>query len=251
MNSEEIISGGLLEAYITGQLSDADKAAVESSLKIPEVRIAYVEIQSKLEFMAFKAALEPGANVRTNLLSKLILKGSNKARTTYLMAASISLAILSSAAAFYFYTKYTISNEQLAQLSQQNEALTNNIQQVNQQMTSMRTDLSILINPAFTRIVMNSTQEGIVQQAVIYHNPSERKVYLNSSTLPELPEDLQYQLWALIDGQPVDAGVFISSKDTFQQMNSFEQVDAFAVTIEPKGGSKSPTLEKMQVYGEG
>lgn len=251
MNSEEIISGGLLEAYITDQLSDAERADVESSLNNPEVRKGYHEIQQKLEYMAQYAAINPASGVKTNLLSKIILRGNNKVRTTYLLAASISMALLSTAAAFYFYTKYSASNEQLAALTQQNEVLTNNIQQVNQQMTGMRTDLSILINPAYSRIVMNSTQTGIVQQAVIYHNSSERKVYLNTSTLPELPEHLQYQLWALIDGQPVDAGVFNSSKDTFQQMNSFEQVDAFAVTIEPKGGSESATLEKMQVYGEG
>ena len=100
------------------------------------------------------------------------------------------------------------------------------------------------------RIILVSTDESSARQAVIYFNPSELQVYLNSSTLPELSEDLQYQLWALIDGTPVDAGVFNLRKDEFQLMNPFDRVDAFAVTIEPKGGSTSPTLETMQVYGE-
>ncbi|MEQ9232093.1 MAG: anti-sigma factor, partial [Cyclobacteriaceae bacterium] len=137
-----------------------------------------------------------------------------------------------------------------AGLLNQNEELADNVQQVNQKMDRMKSDLTVLINPAFSRVIMNSTQDGIVQQAVIYFNPSDRQVYLNTSTLPELSEDQQYQLWALIDGQPVDAGTFDVLKDQFQQMKQFERVDAFAVTIEPKGGSEGPTLEKMQVYGE-
>ena len=140
--------------------------------------------------------------------------------------------------------------DQLLVLETQNREMADNIRQVNTRMEGMRQDLSVLINPAYTRVVMNSTQPGLVHQAVIYFNPSEQKVFLNSSTLPPLSENQQYQLWALIDGQPVDAGTFDVVQDEFQQMRSFERADAFAVTVEPKGGSTSPTLEKMQVYGE-
>ncbi len=250
MTSEEIISSGLLEAYITDDLSPSERVEVEAHLKELAVRNEYQTIQQKLEAMAFAGAVSPGQDVRYSLLMKLATKGSRKSRMIYYLAASISLAILSSMAAFYFYSKYTATNDQLLVMETQNSEMADNIRQVNSRMEGMRQDLSVLINPAYTRVVMNSTQSGFVHQAVIYFNPSEQKVYLNSSTLPPLSENQQYQLWALIDGQPVDAGTFDVVKDEFQQMRSFEQADAFAVTIEPKGGSTSPTLEKMQVYGE-
>lgn len=250
MTSEEIISSGLLEAYLTNDLSDEQRSSVEAHLKDRSVRKEYLAIQQKLEAMAFAASLAPDQEVRYRVLMKLVTKGSSKGRMMYYLAASISLALLSMAAAFYFYSKYTITNDQLLAMESQNREMADNIRQVNTRMEGMRQDLSVLINPAYSRVVMNSTQSGLAQQAVIYFNPSEQKVYLNSSTLPELTEGQQYQLWALIDGQPVDAGTFDVVKDGFQQMRSFERADAFAVTIEPKGGSTSPTLEKMQVYGE-
>jgi hypothetical protein len=250
LTNEEIISSGLLEAYLTDDLSDEQCAVVEAHLKNASERKEYTIIQQKLEALALAGAIAPDQDVRYRTLMKLVTKGSVKGRMIYYLAASISLALLSMASAFYFYSKYTDTNDQLLSLESQNREMADNILQVNTRMEGMRQDLSVLINPAYTRVVMNSTQSGLIHQAVIYFNPSEQKVYLNSSTLPELNEGQQYQLWALIDGQPIDAGTFEVVKDEFQQMRSFEQADAFAVTIEPKGGSTSPTLEKMQVYGE-
>jgi len=50
---------------------------------------------------------------------------------------------------------------------------------------------------------------------------------------------------------PVDAGVFDWNSEGLQKMKSIsgQAVAAFAVTIEPKGGSESPSLETMQVIG--
>ncbi|MFT6883546.1 MAG: anti-sigma-K factor RskA, partial [Marinoscillum sp.] len=76
------------------------------------------------------------------------------------------------------------------------------------------------------------------------------EIYLNSANLPELSGNQQYQLWALVDGKPIDAGVFDADGGQFQIMKGVARADAFAVTIEQSGGADSPTLSTMQVYGE-
>lgn len=251
MNNQEIIEQGYLEAYLTGDLSADETADLEKKLSDPEVQSEFLKVQKRLEFLAFEGAILPEEKLKLNLINKILRRKQSKNKSpNYLIAASISLAIISSLAAVVFYNRYRSVENELSDLVSQNSQLNNDVQQVNQEMDRMKNDLTVLINPAYTRVVMNSTQDGLVQQAVIYFNPSEQKVYLNSSTLPELTEDQEYQLWALIDGQPVDAGTFDVLKDRFQQMKEFERVDAFAVTIEPKGGSENPTLEAMQVYGE-
>ncbi len=248
MTNQEIIEQGYLEAYLTDDLSEEQRREVEASFGEKEIQTAFLDIQKKLEFLAFEGALSASDQVKLNVLGQIM--SVKKKRPSFLVAASVTVAIGSMLVAYVFYSQYKEVHNQLAGLLNQNEELADNVQQVNQKMDRMKNDLTVLINPAFSRVIMNSTQDGIVQQAVIYFNPSERQVYLNTSTLPELSEDQQYQLWALIDGQPVDAGTFDVLKDQFQQMKQFERVDAFAVTIEPKGGSEGPTLEKMQVYGE-
>ena len=66
-----------------------------------------------------------------------------------------------------------------------------------------------------------------------------------------IPADKQYQLWALKDGQPIDMGVFdpVTPEDGLLEMGRVPGADAFAVTLEPRGGSANPTLEEMYVYG--
>jgi anti-sigma-K factor RskA len=58
-------------------------------------------------------------------------------------------------------------------------------------------------------------------------------------------------LWALVDGKPVDLGVF-DADDTLiglKAMKSIGVLQTFAVTLEPRGGSVAPTLEKLMVLG--
>jgi anti-sigma-K factor RskA len=60
----------------------------------------------------------------------------------------------------------------------------------------------------------------------------------------------QYQLWAIVDGKPIDAGVFDSNLSGLVKMKDITSgASTFAVTIEPRGGSVSPSLHTMQVVG--
>ena len=74
---------------------------------------------------------------------------------------------------------------------------------------------------------------------------------LSSLEMPSNDDDHQYQLWALVDGKPVDLGVFDSSENNsgMKRMKSVKGAQAFAVTLEPKGGSVNPTMDQMMAIG--
>lgn len=72
--------------------------------------------------------------------------------------------------------------------------------------------------------------------------------YINSSLLPQAAADKQYQLWAIVDGKPVDLGV-INKDSTFSTMKQVQNAQAFAITLEPLGGRPAPTMDKMYVLG--
>ncbi len=76
-------------------------------------------------------------------------------------------------------------------------------------------------------------------------------MYLVVKNMPKLSNDQQYQLWALIDGKPKDLGVFDATDDkVILKMKNTQKAQAFAITIEKKGGSPSPTLDSMQSLGK-
>ena len=75
-------------------------------------------------------------------------------------------------------------------------------------------------------------------------NKETGNVFVNNVTLPKVANNKQYQLWGLKDGKPIDLGVFDVS-NTIQAMKQIKGMQAFAITLENKGGSPTPHLEEL------
>lgn len=261
MNKEDIISEGYLEAYIAEELNKSDRDEVERFIEQdPDVRKAYLELQKTLEHLSFsyglpvdeavKQHLMESPEVKSNISRDHISGDSGTQAWKFLMAASVVITLTSVLAAFYFFNKWQSTDARLSELTAQNLELAENFHSVNEELDDIREDLAVLVSPEFSRIILNGTENSPKAKVVIYWNSEYEEVYLNSANLAQLPKSQQYQLWALIDGKPVDAGVFDAYGGTFQVMKNIARADAFAVTVEEAGGSESPTLETMQVYGE-
>jgi anti-sigma-K factor RskA len=85
--------------------------------------------------------------------------------------------------------------------------------------------------------------------ATVYWKTSSSEVYLAPAGLPEPEEGKQYQLWAIVNGEPRSAGM-VNDLKGLNVMQQISDASAFAITLEPEGGSESPTLEAMYVLGE-
>ena len=79
----------------------------------------------------------------------------------------------------------------------------------------------------------------------------EVMIDLSSLSMPSNDQEHQYQLWAMVDGKPVDLGVFDAKNDStgMKKMKFIKNAQSFAVTLEPKGGSKNPNMDKMMAIG--
>lgn len=65
--------------------------------------------------------------------------------------------------------------------------------------------------------------------------------YVLADRLPELTDDQTYQLWAMIDGKPVSAGV-LGSDPEIAQFRASGATAALAISVERAGGAKQPSL---------
>jgi len=77
--------------------------------------------------------------------------------------------------------------------------------------------------------------------AQVIWNTKTHEVFVAGVSLPAPPSGKQYQLWAIVDGKPVDAGVMHEIKNVAQKMKTFDRADAFAISIEKEGGNPTPT----------
>lgn len=263
MNVEEYISSGILEAYALGELSEEERAEVERNLlQYPQLRKELELIEEAQEQLLMKAAVRPNASVKAKLFASIdkdtpesrivdIKRGESDASIwKFAAAAAVTIALVSSYLAFNYWSKWKTTENSLSELIAQNERVAQDYNTVNERLDQIEKDLNIVNNPAFNRVVMKGTPNAPGALASIYWNESTREVYLSIQQMKELAQENQYQLWAIIDGKPVDVGVFDANIDGLLKMKAVEGVVAtFAVTVEPRGGKQSPTLETMQVAG--
>ena len=82
-------------------------------------------------------------------------------------------------------------------------------------------------------------------RARVFWSPRARRGIILASNLAPLPPDRQYELWVFQKGKPVNAGVFDADPKGQALFESTEfplpEAEAFAVTVEPRGGVPAPT----------
>jgi anti-sigma-K factor RskA len=272
VNLENYISSGILESYVLGELSPSQNIELESvAEKYPEVRDEILKIEEVFHQIAISNSKVPLPGIKDAIFSRIdtlegnkdtldtkivsIDSATNKIEKsgrglTYWAAASAALALISTVLAITFYGKWQNSENQLATVIAENSRLAEDYNVVNQNLDKVQRDLAIINQENFQRVELRGLEISPNSLARIYWNENSQEVFLNVATLPEPPADKQYQLWAIVDGNPVDAGVFSpQDADGLLQMKNISNASAFAVTLEPVGGSEIPTLEAMYVHG--
>jgi anti-sigma-K factor RskA len=264
LNIKEYISSGVLESYVMGELSLQERAEVEKNLAVyPELRTELTAVEAAQESLLIQTAIAPRTSVRSQLFVKIDdeqkapvnVVAMKTERSTigfwrYAAAASIAVALVSSYLAYDYYIRWKHSENRLGELIAQNQRVAQDYNTVNQRLDRIEADLKVIDDPAFTRIIMTGTKNAPGATAYVYWNESSKEVYLSIQNMKKLSNDNQYQLWAIVDGKPVDAGVFDAGVAGLRKMKDIAKGAAtFAVTIEPRGGKSSPSLETMQVAG--
>jgi hypothetical protein len=101
------------------------------------------------------------------------------------------------------------------------------------------------LNPNIKMAAMKGLEPSPASFATVYWDTTSKDVYLVVNNLPKPAGDKQYQLWALFDGKPIDVGmidndIFTGEKKLMIQMKNVSGAQAFAITLEKKGGNPTP-----------
>lgn len=271
-NVKEYIESGILELYVLGDISATEKAQVEEmAAKYPEIRAEIVEIEKSMEFFAEEHAIEPSENLRAKVLNSLLVNLGDdntfsKARThqdddnvrslpaaritsfyKYAFAACLTLLLISVYGLVNLYSKLQESNTQLTALQTDKTSFAN-------QVSLRDNELQVYRDTTFKVLKLKGTAKTPTAAMILAWNAVSKKVVVDvpSMKLPQHDEKHQYQLWALVNGKPVDMGVFdLPKADTagVKEMKAIASAQGFAVTLEPTGGSINPTMDQMVVIG--
>ncbi|WP_411973728.1 anti-sigma factor domain-containing protein [Sphingobacterium sp. Lzh-3] len=281
MDIEAYISSGIIESYVLGLASEEEVSILNCIRKNNSaVDEAVIEAEKMLENLAENQAVAMPISLKEKIWARLedenlvakndsadlpptlitssdeydkSLKNSSTEEQTaqivslrsygWAIAASVLLA-LSAGANLFFYLQQQQDRQMLAQ--------------TNTQLNSKQTTLAVLQdkwaliqNPAIKTISLKGVETKPDLHALVYWDQHSKAVYLSLEHMPVPPKGKQYQLWAMVDGQPVSAGVFpvAASNQMASKMLDVAKAQAFAITLEDEGGKPSPTLTELCVMG--
>ncbi len=278
MNIKEYIESGILESYVLGVATAGESAEVERLiLEYPVIQQELDAIRNSLETYALQYEKEPPAFLKNKIMESLFseqegvyntqtgsipqpvtettesrevislnqnTQSSAPQRSIFKMAASWVLLALSISANIWFFKNWKNSEEKVLALESQNQVLAKEGQTLK---ASYQEEVAILQNPDVKIIQLSGQPVAPQAKALIYFDKTKQEVYLSALSLPEVPQGKQYQLWAIVDGKPVDAGM-IDSKGNILKMKSFSNAVVFAISLEDTGGSTTEAGPKGAVY---
>ncbi len=275
MEIKKYISSGILEQYVLGDLDSQQRQEVESyANQYPEIQSEIEAIEDALEYVAQAAAVTPPPGLGLRILDSIEDKDptppsapqestpSNPARSTVQVpdgeprsnpfrGLSLLAGILLLGSLIWGYMQYkkgTQHKKALIEMTQNYNLLENDCAR----LKTNATHIAFLKDANTTPILMAGTDRSPESSATVFWNKEKKKAYLDTERMPSVPSGKQYQLWAIVEGKPVDMGVFdpITDNTILIEIPFIETPQAFAVTLEKEGGNPTPTMEEMHVLGE-
>tara|TARA_R110002167_G_scaffold59804_32_gene169450 strand:+ start:2432 stop:3190 length:759 start_codon:yes stop_codon:yes gene_type:complete len=238
------LDSDLLEKYLLGATSEQETLQVERYIAMhPEVRETYEELQDNLEAFAKMHALKTPAGLKEKIIARI--KSENIGRKRFFRyAIAASLATLLFAGASYFFWNQNQS------LQLENATVTTQIKDLEENMRvrleDMRNQFIVLQNPQTKKLNVRGNNNAKDLKAVAYINPVKRLSYINVSKLPDLPDNQCFQMWAEVNGKMLNLGIIqeATDKDKLLELPYADQAVGY-ITIEPKGGNQTPTVENI------
>lgn len=278
MDIQQYISSGIIEAYILGIASEEEMRELESlSDRYPEIETAIEDCRQTMENFTRLHAVAPPPELKAEIWAQLeaenpesgapkppfaeragnvidfdvhARKGNIKSMYRPLTA-SVILLLGSIALNFILWNRSLTVDKKIEELKEEQSKQIVLNERYKEELQRSRQVLEILTDPAIKSIPLAGVGEHTVNSAIVLWDSRTKDVYLSLKNMPPPPDGKQYQLWAIVGGQPVDLGVYeLHQKDKLQKMKKIPAAQMFAITLEKEGGSPTPTLEQMFVAGK-
>jgi len=257
------IESGIIESYVLRLTSPEETAEVESMMSAhPEIAAAVNAFELQLEQNLLANATAPAPEVKQNVFAVinsepyLTRNESNEAGVVtmrkpskfwrYLAAASILLLVGSTALNIYYYNRYSETAEKFDVLLAERTIMLAKQDAERAKYNLMDSNMQIIKDSSMRIVAMT----GRSSKATVYWNTVSKDVYVLQNSMPKAPSGKQYQLWAIVNGKPVDAGMLGDCGQTLCKMLNIPQAEAFAITLEKEGGSPVPDMKELYVIGK-
>ncbi len=248
-NIQDIRESGLLELYVLGELTPGDISQVEAALELyPELKTDLNEIEKAFHSYAEAHAIQAPYNVLNKVLAqtKSDITTDNSTSSSSPSSgigtlAKVALLVAFSTILFQFFSNRNLSGKYAEDLKITQDNCDDEKQNLESKLALYR-ELDKINN----RSISVSATEKYPETKIIFNtNEVSKRNFLQFKFLPPLESNQSYQLWSLKgNNPPIPLNVFEDISELLE-VDFVEGTNAYAITIEPKGGQDTPTLENL------
>nr|WP_321223060.1 anti-sigma factor [uncultured Psychroserpens sp.] len=262
MDLQAYIDSGVLELFVAGQLTDQENKEVqELMLKHPEVLQEVLQIESAV--IKLSSAMSPGNNKHLLQLikDKLHLGGKDvkvvsieKAKYNWLTYTGWAAALIVGAGLLWTMNQNKQLEVQVSDAEIEKAYLEVQIEEAKTDLAVKQNLLNVLRDRDIISVPLGGQGDFANSYAKVYWNKSDNSIYLDAQGLPNAPEGKVWQVWSLTLNPltPTSLGTIDNFNDDdnkiFNIANANES-QAFGITLEPAGGSETPTMEQLHTLG--
>lgn len=258
------IESGILELYIAGALTEKENEQVYNLMKEhPEILEEVKEIEKSISTLISHVAPKSNENSFKDVLIKMLQEKEDSTKTiplkttknnNWLTYTGWAAAIVIGSTLVLSINKNTNLKAKLDTINKANEQYEIKLDETNSSLAENKKLLAVIRNKDIVTVPLKGQKVAPESYAKVYWNKSSKAMYLDLQGLPKPPEGKVYQVWSLKLNPltPTSLGTidnFTANDSKIFTINNPNESQAFGITLEPAGGSKTPTLEQLYTLG--
>lgn len=261
MENKEYIESGILELYVYGLLSEAENEEIANRAKnYPEIQAEIVAIEKSI--VALSSSFSPFNSVGNfdRIKEKLGLNPSPKVielkpERNISQYIGWAAAVLLLVGIGFMYNQVNVTQSKVANADTEKAKMEKELNTLTLENKAIESSLAIVRDTNNTVVALGGQAVAPESYAKVYWNKESQKVYIDASGLPEPPKGMVYQVWSLKLSPltPTSIGLldnFVANNQRIFAVDPTGDAEAFGITLEPAGGSLSPTMEQLYTLGK-
>lgn len=271
---KEYIASGILESVALGLASEQEQQEVRCLAKIyPELQEEFLLVQRKVETFFLEHAESPDSDSKSGIMAAIrstkqipkeelevskpearVVSMAQRQSNPWKMVAAASIVLLLGLGALLFVNRSEMNdlNGKMVAMEQNKTKNEQMMDALTIEQVHLREVQEVLADEATHTVMMSGTAMEPTAKVKIMWSKNMQKAVMHAEKIAPPPVNMQYQLWAIVEGKPISVGVF--TYDEVEQMTEpfdvgMSNISTFAITLEKMGGSPTPTLDKMVVAG--
>lgn len=246
--------------YVCGSLSEEEAAEVQKAIQAyPEVKREVELIEQSLMLLGQTVA----PPVQAMSWSTILYAIRNNPNSENPAVKSINWPALTGWAAailfiggiFWMIKQNNDLNNAVQVTTTENTVLREEKSQVANQLAENNEILAILRSKDYQAYTLPGNQAVAPEAfAKVYLNKKENIAYIDTQGLPKPPRGKVYQVWSLKMEPitPTSMGLISTGNqkgEGLYKFVDFPEAEAFGITLEPEGGSETPTMSQLYTLG--